>query len=87
MTKALRLIVAVVALIAFGMATLSIAAEFYVVKGKDGKLAVVDKKPDDAKSIVKGPLKDKAEADKALAEASKAAAPAKKPIKPPAAGC
>lgn len=87
MTKALRLVVVVVALVAFGLATVSMAAEFYVVKGKDGKLAVVDKKPDDAKSVVKGPFADKAAADKALAEASKAAGAAKKPIKPPSEGC
>jgi hypothetical protein len=58
-----------------------------VVKGKDGKLAVVDKKPDDAASVVKGPFPDKAAADKALAEASKAAGAAKKPVKPPSEGC
>ncbi|MEJ2719049.1 MAG: hypothetical protein P8182_18275 [Deltaproteobacteria bacterium] len=88
MSKALRLVVVVVALVAFGMATVSVAAEFYVVKGKDGKQAVVDKKPADAKAIVKGPFKTKAEAMKAAAaKAPKAGAAAKKPLKLPDAGC
>ena len=87
MRKALRLIVVVVALVAFGLASVSLAAEFYVVKGKDGKAAVVDKKPADAKAIVKGPFKTKQEADKAMKAAPKAGSAAKKPLKLPDAGC
>ena len=87
MSKALRLVVVVVALVAFGMATVSLAAEFYVVKGKDGKVAVVDKKPADAKAIVKGPFKTKQEAEKAVKAAPKAGSAAKKPLKLPDAGC
>jgi len=97
MTKALRMVVALVAVLAFGMATLAVAAEFYVVKGADGKPAVVDKKPADAKAVVKGPFKTKAEADKALKAAAGAAAKAapppkakgsaKKPVKLPDEGC
>jgi hypothetical protein len=87
MTKAWRLM-AVVALLAFAMATVALAAEFYVVKGKDGKLTVVDKKPDDAGSIVKGPFKSKDEAEKALKEAApKAEGGVKKPVKLPESGC
>jgi hypothetical protein len=94
MSKALRLVVVVVALVAFGMATVSLAAEFYVVKGTDGKPAVVDKKPADAKTILKGPFKTKGEAEKALKAAAgpapkapKAGSAAKKPLKLPDAGC
>ncbi len=82
MKKTIRCCIIMVALIAFGMATLAIAADFYVVKDASGKMMVVDKKPADAKSIVKGPLKTKEEADKAM----KAAGPGK-PIKPPTEGC
>ena len=87
MSKALRLAVVVIALVAFGMAAVAVAADFYVVKGKDGKLAVVDKKPADAKTIVKGPFKTKADAEKALKEASKAPKSGKKPVKLPDEGC
>lgn len=88
MVRILRLSVAVIALIAFGLATVAIAAEFYVVKDVAGKLAVADKKPADAKSVVKGPFKTKDEAEKALKEAQAgAAAPAKKPVQPPDEGC
>jgi hypothetical protein len=89
MRKILRLLVVTVALVAFGLATMALAAEFYVVKGPDGKPAVVDKKPADDKSILKGPFKTKAEADQALKglAAGTATEPAKKPIKPPDEGC
>jgi len=83
MKKMLRCCIIVTALIAFGMATVTVAADFYVVKDAAGKMTVVDKKPADAKSIVKGPFKTKAEADKAM----KAGGTAGKPIKPPTEGC
>ena len=82
MTKALRIGIIVVALVAFALATVAVAQEFYVVKDKAGKTSVVDKKPADAASIVKGPFKTKDEAEKAL----KAAAPSKPP-KLPDKGC
>ena len=66
MKKTIRCCIIMVALIAFGMATMAIAADFYVVKDASGKMMVVDKKPADAKSIVKGPFKTKEEADKAM---------------------
>jgi hypothetical protein len=81
MNKIVRLFVVVAALVAFGTATMAVAAEFYVVKDAAGKIAVVDKKPADAKSIVKGPFKSKEDAEKA----TKAAA--SKPVRPPAEGC
>ncbi len=81
MGKLIRTIVVAVALISFGFATLSIAAEFYVVKDATGKMSVVDKKPEDMKSVVKGPFPNKADAEKAVA------AGAKKPLKLPAEGC
>jgi hypothetical protein len=83
MKKTLRCCIIVAALIAFGMATVAVAAEFYVVKDAAGKMTIVDKKPADAKSIVKGPFSAKAEAEKEL----KAAGTTKKPIKPPTEGC
>lgn len=81
MSKMLRLFVIVAALVAFGTATVAVADDFYVVKDASGKISVVDKKPADAKSIVKGPFKSKEDAEKA----TKAAA--SKPAKPPAEGC
>ena len=89
MSRILRLSVAVIALVAFGLATVAIAAEFYVVKGPAGKLAIAEKKPADAKSLVKGPFGTKAQAEAALkqAQAGAAAKPAKKPIRPPDEGC
>lgn len=83
MKRMLRCCIIVAALIAFGMATVAVAEDFYVVKDAAGKMMVVDKKPADAKSIVKGPFKTKAEADKAM----KAGGTASKPIKPPTEGC
>ena len=82
MSKVFRIIVVVVALVAFGAATIASAAEFYIVKDAAGKMAVVDKKPADAKSVVKGPFKTKEEAEKAM----KGEGAAKKPV-PPAEGC
>ena len=85
MNKTLKLLVVLVALIAFGVASVAVAAEFYVVKGAGGALSVVDKKPADAKSIVKGPFKTMKEAQ--AAAAPKAAGSAKKPPKLPDEGC
>ncbi len=86
MRKILRLIVVVVALVAFGMVGMASAADFFVVKDKAGKVAVVDKKPDDAKAILKGPFKTKEEAEKAVKDLEKATGSAPKPA-PPAVGC
>jgi hypothetical protein len=83
MSKTLRRIVVVCALLAFGVATVAVAADFYVVKDAAGKVSVVDKKPADEKSVVKGPFKSKDDAEKAL----KAADAKKKPAVPPAEGC
>jgi hypothetical protein len=79
----LRALVIVSALVAFAMATLAVAEDFFVVKDAKGQVSVVDKRPADAKSIVKGPFKTKDEADKAM----KAAQTTKKPAVPPAEGC
>jgi hypothetical protein len=81
MGKLIRSIVVVVALISFGFATLAIAAEFYVVKDASGKMAVVDKKPDDVKSVVKGPFPNKDDAEKAMKSG------VGKPAKLPDEGC
>jgi hypothetical protein len=83
MTKMLRLLVITVALVCFAMAPVVVAEDFYVVKDAKGQTAVVDKKPSDAKSLVKGPFKTKAEAEAAM----KAAQTKKKPEVPPAEGC
>ena len=80
--KSLRLAVVVVALVAFGLTGVALAADYYVVKKGDA-MSVVDQKPADEKSIVKGPFKTKDEAEKAM----KAAAPTKKPAKLPTSGC
>jgi hypothetical protein len=81
MGKIVRLFVVVAALLAFGTATMAVAADFYVVKDAAGKISVVDKKPADMKSVVKGPFKTKADAEKSMK------ATASKPVKPPAEGC
>jgi hypothetical protein len=79
MKKAVRLIVVMVALMAFASATVALAAtEFYVAKDSLGKVSILDKKPADAKSIVKGPFATKAEAEKAMKDAETA-----KPAVPP----
>jgi hypothetical protein len=78
MKKAVRFIVVIVALMAFASATVALAAtEFYVAKDSQGKVSILDKKPADAKSIVKGPFATKAEAEKAMkdAETTKPAVP------------
>jgi hypothetical protein len=81
MSKMVRLFVVVAALVAFGTATMAVAADFYVVKDAAGKISVVDKKPADMKSVVKGPFKTKADAEKSMKAASS------KPMRPPAEGC
>lgn len=80
MMKLVRVLVVMTSLLAFAMATTAFAAdEFYVVKEAAGKTAVVEKKPADEKSIVKGPFKTKAEAEAAMKAAAKP--------KPPTVGC
>jgi hypothetical protein len=77
MKKAIRLLVVMMALVAFASSTVAMAAtEFYVAKDAQGKVSIVDKKPVDAASIVKGPFATKPEAEKALkaAETPKPAA-------------
>jgi hypothetical protein len=76
----------------FAMVAMVSAAEFFVVKGPDGKPAVVDKKPADASSVLKGPFPTKEAADKALKDTASAApvkaeGAAKKPVKLPSGGC
>lgn len=96
MGKIVRVMVAVIALVAFGLATLAVAAEYYVVKDAAGKASVTDKKPADPSAVVKGPFKTKKDADDALKSiaaggaakpAGKAESPKKKPVKPPEEGC
>ena len=78
MKKAVRFMVVMVVLMAFASASIAIAAtEFYVAKDAQGKVSILDKKPTDATSIVKGPFASKEEAEKAMkdAETGKPAAP------------
>ena len=82
MGRVMCIAVTLVALLAFGTVTMAVAADFYIVKDAAGKMVVIDKKPDDVKSVVKGPFKTKDEAEKAM----KSEAPAKKPT-PPDQGC
>ncbi len=70
MSKLLRVAVVMCSLIAFCMVSVAVAEEFYVIKDAAGKTSVVDKKPADAKSVVKGPFKTKDEAEKAMKAAS-----------------
>ena len=91
--KHLKLIVVLAAMIAFVATGLALAGsatkaagEFYVVKGADGKMAVVDKKPADAKTIVKGPFKTKKEAEDAM-KALSSAGPPSQPAATPDEGC
>jgi hypothetical protein len=85
MGKVVRCLFVVTTLVVFGLATIAVAADFYVAKDAAGKATVVDKKPADAKMIVSGPFKTKEEAEKAMA--GKAAGSAKKPPKLPEQGC
>jgi hypothetical protein len=82
MSKMFRLIVVMVTLMTFTAGTVAVAADFFIVKDAAGKMSVVDKKPADEKSVVKGPFKTKEEAEKAM----KAEGAAKKPT-PPDQGC
>jgi hypothetical protein len=62
-----------VALVAFATAGVASAAnEFYVAKDAQGKVSIVDKKPTDTASVVKGPFATKAEAEKAMKDAETA---------------
>lgn len=83
MVKVIRLLITAVVLVAFCMGSAALAAEFFVVKDAAGKVSIVDQKPADAKSIVKGPFATKDEAEKSL----KAESAAKKPAKLPDQGC
>ncbi|MGB9617836.1 MAG: hypothetical protein ACP5M0_02915 [Desulfomonilaceae bacterium] len=83
MRKMVRSVCIAAALCAFVLTSVAVAAEFYVVKDASGKVSVVDQKPADAKSIVKGPFPTKADAEKEL----KAQGAAKKPVKLPSQGC
>lgn len=83
MGRMIRVLVATVALVTFALGSAAVAAEFFVVKDAAGKVVVVDQKPADAKSIVKGPFPSKADAEKAM----KAQDSAKKPVKLPDQGC
>ena len=85
MGKIVRCLFVVTTLVVFGLATVAVAADFYVVKDAAGKAAVVDKKPADEKMIVGGPFKTKEDAEKAMA--GKAEGAAKKPPKLPEQGC
>jgi len=79
MKKAVRFMVVMVAILAFASATVAMAAtEFYLAKDTKGQVSIVDKKPADPTSIVKGPFATKAEAEKALKDA-----PTGKPAVPP----
>ncbi len=82
MGRGMCIVATFVALLAFGTVTMAVAADFYVVKDAAGKMIVTDKKPDDVKSVVKGPFKTKDDAEKAM----KSEGPAKKPT-PPDQGC
>lgn len=82
MSRMIRLVVVMVALMAFTAGTVAVAADFFIVKDAAGKMSVVDKKPEDAKSVVKGPFKTKDDAEKAM----KGEGSAKKPT-PPDQGC
>jgi hypothetical protein len=64
--RILRPIVCAVLLVAFGMTTLSMGAEFYVIKSRSGLLRVVDHKPKGGATVVKGPFGSREEADMAI---------------------
>ncbi len=83
MRKMIRTVLLCVALVAFVFSSFALAAEYYVVKDASGKVSVVDQKPADAKSIVKGPFSTKEDAEKEM----KAQGAAKKPVKLPSQGC
>lgn len=78
MKNALRVMLVLLSLSVFVFATSAMAEDFFVVK-QGAKMAVTDKKPEDVKSVVKGPFKTKAEAEAALKAAAKP--------KPPTTGC
>lgn len=53
----------------------SLAAEYYVVKSRSGILRIVDHKPAGAATVVNGPFKTAAEAEKAMRSAADTKAP------------
>lgn len=68
--KVFRFLVVLVALTAFALSGVVMAAgTYYVVKDKTGSMMVSDQKPADMSSVVKGPFKSKEEAQKAMDEA------------------
>lgn len=72
--KAVRLLVVLVALMAFTVTGAALAAGgdmYYVVKDKQGNMKVVDKKPADPGEMMKGPFKSKEAAKKAMDDAKK----------------
>jgi hypothetical protein len=87
MKKAMQLMVVIVALAAFASASVVMAAtEFYIVKDAQNHVSIVDKKPADAKSIVKGPFATKEEATKAQQGSGvEKSSGTEKPAVPPAA--
>lgn len=79
MKKRLCLIVMIVVLAVFALATFAVAAEFYVVKSRSGLLQVVDHKPTGQATIVKGPFTTLEEAQKALKELRQSQKPESRP--------
>ena len=70
--KMFRFLVLAVALTAFAFSGVAVAGDmFYVVKDNMGAMKVVEKKPQDAGMIVKGPFKSKDAAQDALQKAKK----------------
>ena len=65
MGKLIRAMVVLMALV-FGLSTMALAAEFYVVKDASGKMSITENKPTEAKALIKGPFKTKDDAEKAM---------------------
>ena len=65
--------------------TVSMAAEYWVVKDKSGKLVIVEAKPSDESVVVKGPFKVRDEAE-AIVTQSGPAGVTVTPANPPAGG-
>jgi hypothetical protein len=66
--RKLRLILLAVALVAFVMTDLCLAAEYYVVRSRSGLVNVADHQPRGRATAVKGPFGSREEADKAVKE-------------------
>jgi hypothetical protein len=73
--KKLFLAVVFVMTTALLAASLTFAAEYYVVKSRSGILRIVDHKPAGAATIVNGPFETAAEAEKAMRSAADTKAP------------